>query len=125
MKGVGRAIFKEFDNVYFSQKLIIKNVKLNHKLNNNPGGRLLKSESRDKPKSARGLFGASNLGHPQSQQGTSTNKLEDKSYQQGIESVDKPLLMGEEKEVPGSSLVPNPTSRGYCINEKSEMIFNN
>ena len=36
MKRVGRGYFKEFDNAYFNQKMIIKNVKLNHKLNNNP-----------------------------------------------------------------------------------------
>lgn len=113
MKGVGRAYFKEFDNVYFNQKLIIKNVKLNHKLNNNPGGRLLKTESRDKPKSARGLFGASHLGHPQSKQGISTNNLEDKNYQQEAEGDDNPLLKGKDKEdVPGSSLAPNPNNEG-------------
>ena len=127
MKRVGREYFKEFDNAYFNQKMIIKNVKLNHKLNNNPGGRLLKSESRDKPKSARGLFGASHLGHPQGQKGISkSNNLEDTSYQQGVKRVDIPLLRGEDKEeVPRSSLAPIPTPRGYCSNEKSEKIFNN
>ena len=97
-----------------SQKLIVKMSKL--KLNNNPGGRLLKMlKSKEKPKAARGLFGASHHLDTPSCKAKLTKDYEDAMHLDD-EKVDYGATRVESQkvDVPRRNFAPDPILRGNC-----------
>ena len=101
-----------------SQKMIVKMSKL--KLNNNPGGRLLEMlKSKEKPKAARGLFGASH------QVDTPSCKVKyTKNYEDTMHLDDEKVDYGSTGEgslkvdVPRRNFAPDPMLRGNCLAEE-------
>ena len=86
------------------------------KLNNNPGGRLLEIlKSKEKPKAARGLFGASHQVDAPSCKVKYT-----KNYEDTMHLDDEKLDYGSTREwslkddVPRRNFAPDPILRGNC-----------
>ena len=97
-----------------SQKMIVKMSKL--KLNNNPGGCLLEIlKSKEKPKAARGLFGASHQVDTLSSIVKFTKNHEDAKHLDD-EKVDygSTRMWSLKVDVPRRNFAPDPIQRGNC-----------